>query len=66
MPDSRGNKRMGFEPYLLYDPEVRAAARLSPRAERQADLDIDSIGSMGSSVELWDRVPPINPNNPYL
>jgi hypothetical protein len=47
MPDCRGIKHMGFEPHLLYDPEARAAARLSPRVERQADSDVDSIISMG-------------------
>jgi hypothetical protein len=58
MPDCRGIKHMGFEPHLLYDPEARAAARLSPRVERQADLDVDSIGSVGSFAESWDAFLP--------
>jgi hypothetical protein len=34
MPDCRGIKHMGFDPNLLYDREVRAAAKVSPRVER--------------------------------
>jgi hypothetical protein len=66
MPDCRGIKRMGFEPHLLYDPEARAAARLSPRAERQVDSDVDSTGSAVSFAESWDHVPSIDSNSPYL
>jgi hypothetical protein len=42
MPDCRGIKCIRFEPHLIYDLGARAAAELPPRAERQADSDIDS------------------------
>jgi hypothetical protein len=66
MPDCRGIKRMGFEPHLIYNPEAQAAVELPLRAERQADSDIDSTGSVGSSAESWDHVPNTDPNNQYL
>jgi hypothetical protein len=66
MPDCRGIKRMGFVPHLVYDPEARAVAKLPPRAEHQADSDIDSMRSVGSSAESCDRVPIVDPNNQYL
>ena len=56
MPDCKGIKRMGFEPYLIYDPEAQAAAELSPRIECQADSNVDSMGLVNSSAESWDCV----------
>ena len=66
MPDCRGIKHMGFEPYLIYNLEARAEVKLPPRVEHPVDLDIESTGSMGSSVESWDCVPNENPNSQYL
>jgi hemerythrin superfamily protein len=55
MPDCRGIKHMGFDPYLLYDHEVQAIVETSLGGKCQGDSDIDSIGSMNSSVESWDN-----------
>jgi hypothetical protein len=66
MPDCKGIKRMGFELHLIYDPEAQAATELPPRAEHQVDSDINSMGSVGSSIESWDRVPNMDPNSQYL
>jgi hypothetical protein len=51
MPDCKGIKCMGFDPHLIYDSEAQAVAQLSPRAEHQANSDVDSTGSMNSSAE---------------
>jgi hypothetical protein len=54
MLDCRGIRRMRFDPYLIYNHEARAAAKLSPRIELRVDSDIDSTGSVNSSAESWD------------
>jgi hypothetical protein len=54
MPDCRGIRCMGFDPHLIYNSKARAAAGLSPRAERRVDSDVDSTSSVNSSAESWD------------
>jgi hypothetical protein len=63
MPDCRGIKHMGFDPYLLYDCEIRAATKVSPRVECRADPDTDSVGSMNSFAESWDDHPDEDPTS---
>jgi hypothetical protein len=54
---------MGFDPHLLYDREVQAAAKVSPRVERRVDLDTDSVGSINSFAESWDDHPDEDPTS---
>jgi hypothetical protein len=56
MPDYRGIKRMGFRPHLIYDPETRSRAQLPPKVDRPEESDIDSVQSVNSSIESWDRL----------
>jgi hypothetical protein len=55
MPDCRRIKRMGFRPHLIYDPETRSRAQLPPRVDRPEESDVDSVRSVTSSTESWDR-----------
>jgi hypothetical protein len=55
MPDCRGIKDMGFDPYLLYNREASTSAKASCEKECQGDSPADSSGFVNSSVESWDN-----------
>jgi hypothetical protein len=66
MPNCWGIKQRGFKPYLIYNPKVRAKAKLLPRAKRKKDSDVDSTKSVNSYVESWDHASAEDSDESYL